>query len=42
MKVYTPKDAELNSKGIPYFVFDAFNELLAEKWNGTDLKSDVT
>lgn len=34
MKVYTPKDAELNSKNIPDFVFDVFNDLLSKKWNG--------
>lgn len=35
MKVYTPKDAELNSRSIPDFVFDVFNNLLAEKWNNS-------
>ena len=34
MVIYTPEDAKKNfSSSIPDFVFKAFNDLLAEKWN---------
>lgn len=33
MKIFTPEDARANSKGIPDFVYDIFNELLTKRWN---------